>query len=178
MVLIAASLGAILYLSAGLSATEASVVAIAILTALMIYNGATTRSRDQDVVSRQIADLSRGTADLARQVGDIGRRIEAAEVAASAAPERARAATAPLAAEIATMSNLIKELAESVAAHEDMLATLATQNAPPPVAPVPDSHMGDNGAAIDLGDLDEPEPARLRSEERRVGKECRSGWEE
>jgi cyclic-di-GMP phosphodiesterase TipF (flagellum assembly factor) len=165
MVLIAASLGAILYLSAGFSGTEASVVAIAILTALMIYNSATTRSRDQNVVSRQIADLSRGTADLARQVGDIGRRIEAAEVAAGAAPERARAATAPLAAELATMSNLIKELAESVAAHEDALAhaTFASQNAPPPAVPALDPLAGDSAAAIDLRDLDEPEPARLAS---------------
>src|SRR5262249_39281405 len=141
MVLIAASLGAILYLSAGFSGTEASVVAIAILTVLAIYNTATTRRRDQDIVSRQIADLSRGTSDLARQVGDIGRRIEAAEVAASAAPERARAATAPLAAEIATMSNLIKELAESVAAHEEAIAhaTLASQDAHPHATPANDS---------------------------------------
>src|SRR5262245_17516644 len=121
MVLIAASLGAILYLWNGLSGMEAAIVAIAVLTALVVYNAATTRIRDQELVSQQIADLSRGTADLARQVGEIGRRMEAAEAAAHAAPARARAATAPLAAEIETLGGLVKQLAESVAAHEAVL---------------------------------------------------------
>src|SRR5437868_2506319 len=96
MVLIAGSLGAILYLSAGLSGVEASVMAIAVLTTLAVYNAATTRVHDREAVSDQITDLSRGTADLARQVGEIGRRLEAAEAAALSAADKARAATAPL----------------------------------------------------------------------------------
>src|SRR5215470_5719843 len=102
MVLVAGSLGLILYLTAGLSGVEASVVAIAALTALALYNAASTRVRDQETVGQQIADLSRGTADLARQVGEIRRRIDVAETAAASAGDRARAATAPLAAEIET----------------------------------------------------------------------------
>jgi cyclic-di-GMP phosphodiesterase, flagellum assembly factor TipF len=45
MVLIAASLGAVLYLSAHLSGVEAAVVAIAVLMALIVYNASATRVR-------------------------------------------------------------------------------------------------------------------------------------
>src|SRR5438132_1686519 len=110
MVLIAASLGAILYLSAYLSGIEASIVAIAVLTALVVYNATSTRARDRADVSDQIADLSRGTADLARQVGEIGRRMETVERNAAAALDKTRAATEPLGAEIETLGSLVKQL--------------------------------------------------------------------
>src|SRR4051794_18109133 len=165
MVLIAGSLGAILYLAVGLSVMEASVVAIAVLTALVVYNAATTRIRDQEMVSQQIADLSRGTADLARQVGEIGRRIEAAEAVGSEAGNQVRAAVAPMATEIETLGNLVKELAESVAAHEAVLArnavtalmpagTPATQ-APVEAAPTHPVH------SAEVRDLDAAELERL-----------------
>jgi cyclic-di-GMP phosphodiesterase TipF (flagellum assembly factor) len=166
MVLIAGSLGAILYLSAGLSAVEASVVAIAVLMALVVYNGASMRVSDNDTLSQQIADLSRGTADLARQVGEIGRRLEAVEGAAFSATEKAaRAATAPMAAEIETLGSLVKQLAESVAAHEAALAGTAIGGLMAAHAP----HGGgetapsDNAATADPGELGEPEPERLAS---------------
>src|SRR5262245_19335988 len=145
MVLIAGSLAAILYLWTGLSGTEAVIVAIAVLTTMVVYNAASTRIHDQEVVGQQIADLSRGTADLARQVGEIGRRIEAAEVAVATAVEKTRAATGPLASEIETLGNLVKQLAESVAAHEAVLtqtsvagagAALPAHAAPAHAAPV------------------------------------------
>jgi cyclic-di-GMP phosphodiesterase, flagellum assembly factor TipF len=129
MVLIAASLGAVLYLSASLSGVEAAVVAIAVLMALIVYNASATRVRDRADVSGQIADLSRGTADLARQVGEIGRRMGAVESAAGATLDKARAATEPLGAEIATLGTLVKQLAESVAAHEAVLAQVAAAQA-------------------------------------------------
>ena len=69
MVLIAASLGAVLYLIFGLSGAESTMVALAALTALALYNAVAARLRDRTDVGAQIADLSRGTADLARQVG-------------------------------------------------------------------------------------------------------------
>src|SRR6185437_824913 len=79
MVLIAASIGAALYLLAGLHASESMIVAIAVLTGLAIYNAVTARLRDRFDVGSQIADLSRGTADLARQVAELGRRTAALE---------------------------------------------------------------------------------------------------
>src|SRR5437763_16796873 len=75
MVLIAASLGAVLYFSFAFSRLEAAVVAVAALTGLALFNAATTRIRDRNDVGDQIADLSRGTADLARQVGEVGRKV-------------------------------------------------------------------------------------------------------
>jgi cyclic-di-GMP phosphodiesterase, flagellum assembly factor TipF len=162
MVLIAGSLGAVLYLSIGLSAMEASVLALSLLVTLIVYNTASTRGHDREIVSQQIADLSRGTADLARQVGEVGRRLEAAEANAQAAAERARTATAPLTAEIETLGNLVKQLAESVAAHEAALARTAIGDlmaAHPPEAA--ESAPAESASTADPGELGEPEPERL-----------------
>jgi len=166
IVLIAGSLGAVLYLSAGLSGLEAAIAAIGVLIGLMVYNSATTRVRERAQVSDQIADLSRGTADLARQVGEIGRRMEALESAtanaAANAAEKARAVTAPLAGEIEVLGHLVKELAESVAAHE---AALAQAAAAPPHERMSDPALGvpDSAAIGDATELGEPEPERAAS---------------
>ena len=119
-----------------------------------------TRVRDRADVSDQIADLSRGTADLARQVGEIGRRIGAVESAAGATLDKARAATEPLGAEIATLGTLVKQLAESVAAHETVLAQVAaaqagaTNAAHRASAPIGST---ESAGIIDAAELDEGE---------------------
>ena len=79
MVLVAASLGLILYSVAGISGTESAIVALTALTFLILYNAVSMRLRDRTDVGSQIADLSRGTADLARQVAEFGRRLAAVE---------------------------------------------------------------------------------------------------
>src|SRR5450432_3746875 len=79
MVLIAASLGLILYSIAGLSSSESAIVALTALTFLILYNAVSMRLRDRTDVGGQIADLSRGTADLARQVAEFSRRMGAIE---------------------------------------------------------------------------------------------------
>ena len=75
MVLVAASLGLILYSVAGISGLESAIVALTALTFLILYNAVSMRLRDRTDVGGQIADLSRGTADLARQVAEFGRRL-------------------------------------------------------------------------------------------------------
>src|SRR5437762_2869233 len=77
MVLVAASLGLILYSMAGIGGTESAIVALTALTFLILYNAVSMRLRDRTDVGSQIADLSRGTADLARQVAEFGRRLPA-----------------------------------------------------------------------------------------------------
>ena len=79
MILISGSLGAVGYLIFGLTVPRPSIVALAVMTALALYNAVTARLRDRSDVGEQIADLSRGTADLARQVAEIGRRVAAIE---------------------------------------------------------------------------------------------------
>ncbi len=79
MVLVAASLGLVLYSIAGISGTESAIVALTALTFLILYNAVSMRLRDRTDVGGQIADLSRGTADLARQVAEFGRRLAAVE---------------------------------------------------------------------------------------------------
>src|SRR5437879_8639808 len=121
MVLIAGSIGAVLYLSFGFARVEAAVVAVAILTGLALLNAITGRARDRADVGDQIADLSRGTADLARQVAEVGRRLAAVEADMARRAETTRAPSEPLSAEIAGLGGLVKELAGSVAAHEAAL---------------------------------------------------------
>src|ERR1700747_439903 len=77
MVLVAASLGLILYAVAGINGPESAIVALTALTFLILYNAVSMRLRDRTDVGSQIADLSRGTADLARQVAEFGRRLPA-----------------------------------------------------------------------------------------------------
>jgi cyclic-di-GMP phosphodiesterase TipF (flagellum assembly factor) len=131
MVLVAASLGLILYSVAGISGTESAIVALAALTVLILYNAVSMRLRDRTDVGGQIADLSRGTADLARQVAEFGRRLAAVEgrvaSANSAGAERIQAVVG----EINELGVLVKALAVSVANHDDMLAAGAPAAAPP-----------------------------------------------
>jgi cyclic-di-GMP phosphodiesterase TipF (flagellum assembly factor) len=122
MVLVAASLGMILYSLAGISGTESAIAALTVLTFLILYNAVSMRLRDRTDVGGQIADLSRGTADLARQVAEFGRRLAAVEgrvvSANSAGADRIQAVVG----EIGELGVLVKQLAASVAHHDDMLA--------------------------------------------------------
>ena len=122
MVLIAASVGVVSYLSFGFTGMDAAVVAIAALTALVMVNSITGRARDRAEWGDQIADLSRGTAETGRQVSELDRRIAAIEGECAASLDRTQAATEPLAAEIGELGELVKDLADAVAAHEQMLA--------------------------------------------------------
>jgi cyclic-di-GMP phosphodiesterase TipF (flagellum assembly factor) len=138
MVLIAASAGIVSWLAASFTGMEATVLAVAVMTALVLVNSVTGRQRDRYDMGSQIADLSRATADIGRQVSELDRRIVGMEGEVAAAMDRTRAATEPLAGEIDELGGLVKELADAVAAHEQMLES-AIANATPqrPVAPSP-----------------------------------------
>ena len=56
MVLVAASLGLVLYSVAGISGTESAIVALTALTFLILYNAVSMRLRDRSDVGGQIAD--------------------------------------------------------------------------------------------------------------------------
>jgi cyclic-di-GMP phosphodiesterase, flagellum assembly factor TipF len=132
MVLVAASLGLVLHAVAGFSGTESAIVALTALTFLILYNAVSMRLRDRSDVGGQIADLSRGTADLARQVAEFGRRLAAVEgrlvSANSASSDRIQAVVG----EISELGVLVKQLAVSVASHEDLLASGAAAAASAP----------------------------------------------
>ena len=138
MVLVAASLGLVLHSMAGISGSESAIVALTALTFLILYNAVSMRLRDRSDVGSQIADLSRGTADLARQVAEFGRRLAAVEgrvvSANSAGADRVQAVVG----EINELGGLVKQLAASVASHDDLLASGIIAAAPAP-AGRPDS---------------------------------------
>jgi cyclic-di-GMP phosphodiesterase TipF (flagellum assembly factor) len=134
MVVITGSLGAVLYLYFGLSGAESALVSLTALTGLALYNTVAGRLRDRSDVGTQIADLSRVSGDLARQVAEIKRQLGAAEAKVDTAVNRARAATDPLASEIGELGMLVKQLAETVAAHD---AALGGRRATAPAAAAP-----------------------------------------
>src|SRR4051812_10580446 len=139
MVLVAASLGLVLYSLAGIGGMESAIVALTALTFLILYNAVSMRLRDRTDVGGQIADLSRGTADLARQVAEFGRRLHAVEGKIAGTSGSVERRVDPLREEIGELGNLMKQLAVSVAAHDELLnpETRTAPAAPPPPAPAP-----------------------------------------
>jgi cyclic-di-GMP phosphodiesterase, flagellum assembly factor TipF len=122
MVLVAASLGLTLYSVAGLSGSESAIVALTALTFLILYNAVSMRLRDRTDVGSQIADLSRGTADLARQVAEFGRRLAAVEGRLASANSTGADRIQAVIGEIGELGGLVKQLAVSVASHDDILS--------------------------------------------------------
>jgi cyclic-di-GMP phosphodiesterase, flagellum assembly factor TipF len=143
MVLVAASLGLILYSVAGISGMESAIVALTALTFLILYNAVSMRLRDRTDVGGQIADLSRGTADLARQVAEFGRRLTAVEGKLASVNHSGADRIQAFAGEINELGGLVKQLAVSVASHEDLLAANAAAAAanPPESAPSKESSI-------------------------------------
>jgi cyclic-di-GMP phosphodiesterase TipF (flagellum assembly factor) len=132
MVLVAASLGLVLHAVAGFSGTESAIVALTALTFLILYNAVSMRLRDRSDVGGQIADLSRGTADLARQVAEFGRRLAAIEGRVVSANAASSDRIQTVLGEINELGGLVKQLAISVASHEDLLASGAATAPPVP----------------------------------------------
>src|SRR3954462_7398669 len=122
MVLVAASLGLVLYSLAGISAMQSAIVALAALTFMILYNAVSMRLRDRSDVGGQIADLSRGTADLARQVAEFGRRLAAVEGRVVSANSANAERVQTVSGEIAELGVLVQQLAVSVAGHDELLS--------------------------------------------------------
>src|SRR5260221_12818328 len=95
VVLIAASVGAVLYLGFNVGASTSAIVALAALTGMALFHTVSNRLRDRADLGDQIADLSRGTADLARQVAEIARRVNTAGIKIASPGPRGRAALEP-----------------------------------------------------------------------------------
>ncbi len=152
VILIAGSLGVVTYLVFGFSVADSAIISLAALIALTLYNMLSTRIRDRAVIGDQIADLSRSSADLARQVAELNRRVTVVEKDARAAAGRAKAVADPLAAEIGELGGLIKQLAETVASHETLLAAGGGERAQTPRVtamsePEPQEETQDEGVA-------------------------------
>src|ERR1700750_3448590 len=124
MVLIAGSIGAVLFLRFGLDGMGSTLVGLIALIGLAIFNAVSRPAPAASDNSGQVADLANGVADLARQVTELGRRVTAIEGRAQAAVEKTLAATQPINAEMGEAGVLIQHLAETVAAHDNQLKVL------------------------------------------------------
>jgi cyclic-di-GMP phosphodiesterase, flagellum assembly factor TipF len=159
MVLVAASLGLVLYAMAGINGMESAIAALTALTFLILYNAVSMRLRDRTDVGGQIADLSRGTADLARQVAEFGRRLATIEGRLVSANSAGADRMQSVAGEISELGVLVKQLATTVAGHEEMLAAAATASSPAPAGkPEPEPH-NELAFSPEAGSLAAIEPA-------------------
>lgn len=122
MLLVAASVGAVLYLRFGYTVANSALIALGILSVLAIYNAVAGRKQDRDEVSDQLSSVARESGDIARQVAELGRRLGVMEGKVETVLDKALSSAQPLAAEIEELSRLVKELAESVARHEVVLS--------------------------------------------------------
>jgi cyclic-di-GMP phosphodiesterase TipF (flagellum assembly factor) len=150
MVLVAASLGLILYSVAGISGSESAIVALTALTFLILYNAVSMRLRDRTDVGSQIADLSRGTADIARQLAEFGRRLAAIEGRVTSENSAGGDRIQAVVSEINELGVLVKQLAVSVASHDDMLSAGAVPAAPAPASKA--DHEPQNELAVSAED--------------------------
>ncbi|PZA09976.1 EAL domain-containing protein [Rhodopseudomonas palustris] len=125
MVLIATSLGMVVYAVAGFSMAQAALVGLTALTLFVLYQAVAMRMRDRAEAGHQIADLSRGTADLARQVGDFGRRLAVVEAKLVSAQSTQHDRVQHVSNEIDELGTLVQQLATSVATHEELLSAAA-----------------------------------------------------
>jgi cyclic-di-GMP phosphodiesterase TipF (flagellum assembly factor) len=157
MVLIAVSLGIVVYLRFGFTGVESALVGLAALTVLAVYNVVSTRLRDRAEASDHISNLSRSSSDLARQLAEFGRRLNAMDGKVEQVLDRSLATAQPLAAELEELSTLVKQLADSVASHELALGgtgakrtatPAATASSAPPVpGALPDADFAPAAAA-------------------------------
>jgi cyclic-di-GMP phosphodiesterase, flagellum assembly factor TipF len=148
MVLVAASLGLILFSLAGISGTESAIVALTALTFLILYNAVSMRLRDRTDVGGQIADLSRGTADLARQVAEFGRRLAAVESRVASAGSASNDRIQSIVGEIGELGVLVRQLAVSVAGHEDLLSAGVAPLSANPATDTPQDLPFSEGAGV------------------------------
>jgi cyclic-di-GMP phosphodiesterase TipF (flagellum assembly factor) len=137
MVLIAASLGAVLHMVAKVSGQEAAIASLAALTIMILYNAVSLRIKDRAEASGQISDLSRGTTDLARQVAEYGRRLAALEAKLNTSNTAHQDRIQGVMGEIGELGSMMRQLAHSVATHEDMLTAIPPAPEPMPTAIAP-----------------------------------------
>ena len=155
MLLIAASVGALLYLGLSLDGRTSAIAGLAALVVMALYHAISSRRLDRDGLGDQIAELSRGTADLARHVAEMSRRLGAVESRADL--NKARAAD-PFAAEIGELGTLVRQIADTVASHAAMLEQ---QGAAP--APAVNALDGIADSPLTLSEADAIGGARFRS---------------
>jgi cyclic-di-GMP phosphodiesterase TipF (flagellum assembly factor) len=137
MVLIAASIGMILFAMSALSGVQAAIVAATVLVFLILFNAIARRGRDRNDVHRQIDDLSRGTGDLAKQVAEFGRRLTAIEGKITSVDSIGQERIHSVMGEIGELGSLMRQLAASVATHDDILSAAASSASITAGAPSP-----------------------------------------
>ncbi|HWL31323.1 MAG TPA: EAL domain-containing protein [Xanthobacteraceae bacterium] len=158
MVLIAACAGAVVYLLAGFSGAEATVVSIAALTGLAVFDLVATRTHRQPDLDAQIADLAAEVTSLNRRMTIMEDRARRNADGVEAA---ARTIATPIADELDELSALVKQLAETVAYQETEAAHATAFDTTPDVASPSEGVRTTGGAPFEppAAPANDPRPA-------------------
>jgi cyclic-di-GMP phosphodiesterase TipF (flagellum assembly factor) len=156
MLLIAGSVGALLYLGLTLDGRTSAIIGLAALVVMALYHAVSSRLRDRGDLGDQIADISRSTADLGRQMAEMSRRLGTVENRVDKSVNKASGAGDPFAAEIGELGTLVRQIADTVASHA---ALLEQQGA----APAINALDGIADTALTLGESDAIGGPRFRS---------------
>ena len=122
MLLVGSAVAVVFYFFVEWGEMESAAAGLAALVALMLYTTLAARLHDRNEISDQIADLSRLNADLAKQMAEIKHSLAAAESKLAGAVNCVHAVAEPVTTQIGELSVVVKQLAETVAAHEAALA--------------------------------------------------------
>jgi cyclic-di-GMP phosphodiesterase TipF (flagellum assembly factor) len=131
MLAIGASVGLVLSVSLGRPWWEAALAAALVVLGMALQRLLMDGTRQRMRLASKLDDLSVGTGDLARQVSDIVRRVHGLEARPPVRPEVAEEAEpeppAPppaLASDVAALSAVVTQLAETIAAQDQTIADL------------------------------------------------------
>ncbi len=159
MVLIAGSLGAVLYLGLGLNGPASGTAAVAALLAMALYKVITAKEHvERGDLGGRIVELSRGTVELRSRIADIDRRIDILEARAATAETETREID-PLVIEIGELGGLVNQLAQTVAAHEAELHDRAKAIAVAADAPIAAPRLENPDVAPAPAEAPPPAPA-------------------
>ena len=112
MVAISASIGAIFYLSVGLSIPEAAPISFGVLLTLLLIHYQITRVRDRLMLDEQMDDITRLKLGLTKELQDVREMTQRLEDDLS---NRMEKEVEPILAELDLIGALVKQLAESCA---------------------------------------------------------------
>ncbi len=134
MVVIASSLGVVLYTQASFTLGEAGWASVACLLTMVLGEFYTARMREKAQFERELMQIAQATQDMAREVGMLGARIDDTEkLVGTRIRETVDARLGVLLDEMSSIQSLLRDLGEEVKEVKEAQAELQTRvDTPPP----------------------------------------------
>lgn len=144
MVVIAGSVGVVLYLQYGLTLIEATLASTLVLLVLVLFHAQFQRERDREALEEKLDDIRLLKAEHERAMEDIQKDLA---IHQQTLPDQIRHAVDPITAEMEVLGVLFRQLAETAAAMDARLQALEDwRNQQRPVPPPATHAAHDRGS--------------------------------